>query len=374
VSVHKRKAAGGVRYDVRLRGPDGRERSKTFRTRRDAEAYEREQLYKRDRGERTDPAAARERFADLAEHWFTSDPTKRPRTLHTDRGIVERHLMPALGSRPVGSITRDDVQRLVNGWARHAAPATVRRHHGVLRAIFNHAVARDAIGRSPCRGIKLPAVEPRERHQLTAVEVVGLIAATDPRYRAMVALAAETGLRFSECAALRVGRLALLGVRPSLTVAESLTEAGGKLHQGVPKTKAGRRTLALSEPLRDLMAAHLAAQSLSAADPGALVFTAPDGGPVRYANFRRRVWLPALAAAGLEGHALGFHDLRRLAITVMVASGVDVRTAQHRVGHADPRMLLGVYAQATTNADRSAAEAVAGFLAAPGRDGAAEAR
>jgi integrase len=56
---------------------------------------------------------------------------------------------------------------------------------------------------------------------------------------------------------------------------------------------------------------------------------------------------------GLDG--LGFHDLRRLNATVLVAEGVDVKTAQSRLGHSDPRLTLAVYAQATDDADRAAA-------------------
>lgn len=39
----------------------------------------------------------------------------------------------------------------------------------------------------------------------------------------------------------------------------------------------------------------------------------------------------------------------------MVAEGVDVKTAQARLGHSDPRLTLASYAQATTEGDRSAA-------------------
>lgn len=43
----------------------------------------------------------------------------------------------------------------------------------------------------------------------------------------------------------------------------------------------------------------------------------------------------------------------------MVAEGVDMKTAQTRAGHADVRVLLGIYAQATTEADRQAADRLA---------------
>jgi hypothetical protein len=64
----------------------------------------------------------------------------------------------------------------------------------------------------------------------------------------------------------------------------------------------------------------------------------------------------AAKAAGCEG--AGIHDLRRLNATSLVVSGVDVKTAQVRLGHADPRMTLSIYASAPAAADRAAAQAV----------------
>jgi integrase len=357
--IQKRSTNRGVRYDVRVRDASGRVHTRTFSTKRAAEAYERDQLTKREQGAWTDPRSARTPFDLWARQWLSSDPAKRPKTLATDRNIIERHLVPALGSRPIGSISPSDVQTLVNRLAARLAPATVRRYYAVLRAILTAAVDTDRIGRSPCRGIKLPAAVLRDRHVLTAAEVRAIAESVPQLYRPMIVLGVETGLRFEECAALRVGRLALLGARPSLTVAETAVEASGALHFGPPKSSAGRRTIALSERLRDVLAAHLATAGITGADSDQLVFTGPGGGPLRYSNFRHRVWVPAVATAGLEGLGLGFHDLRRASATNMVHAGVDVRTAQHRLGHSDPRLTLGVYAQATTEADRAAAEVLA---------------
>lgn len=89
-------------------------------------------------------------------------------------------------------------------------------------------------------------------------------------------------------------------------------------------------------------------------DATALVFTDEEGGPLRYTNWRRRVWLPAVRAAGCDG--AGFHDLRRLNATALVVGGVDVETAQVRLGHADPRMTLAIYASAPATADHAAAD------------------
>ncbi|MCH8984436.1 MAG: tyrosine-type recombinase/integrase [Acidobacteria bacterium] len=68
---------------------------------------------------------------------------------------------------------------------------------------------------------------------------------------------------------------------------------------------------------------------------------------------------------------LGFHDLRRTDTTVMVVEGVDVKTAQARLGHTDPGLTLANYAQATTEGDRSAANKLGARLMGSANDDAA---
>ena len=81
---------------------------------------------------------------------------------------------------------------------------------------------------------------------------------------------------------------------------------------------------------------------------------------MRYSNWRRRVWLPALAEAGLDGvePLPGPHDLRRLNVTQLAASGVDLRTLMNRMGHKTAKLALEVYARADPVADRAAADTI----------------
>ena len=232
------------------------------------------------------------------------------------------------------------------------APRTVRRRYGTLRAVLNRAVECDLIARTPCRGVKLPAVAPLDRPQVTAQNVTALAEAMGG-YGLMVYLGAVLGLRWGEVAGLRAGRVDLLARK--LRVAEQVTRgARGVSMLGPPKSEAGRRTLSMPVALVELLAGHLGALGLTGADADAFVFPAPEGGHLVYGNWRRRVWVPACQTTGLDG--LGFHDLRRANATGLVAEGVDVKTAQVRLGHSDPRLTLAVYAQATTEADRAAAD------------------
>ncbi|MGH9226844.1 MAG: tyrosine-type recombinase/integrase [Acidimicrobiales bacterium] len=171
----------------------------------------------------------------------------------------------------------------------------------------------------------------------------------------MAYLGAVLGLRGGECSGLRVGRLDFL--RSTLEVAEHLTRGpGGRMLMRSAEVTGRAAHHGCPGGAHGFLADHLARRGLTGADSAELVFTAPHGGPLDYAHFRRRVWTPATAAAGVDG--LAFHDLRRANATALVLEGVDLKTAQTRLGHSDPRLTLAVYAQATAAADQAAATAL----------------
>jgi integrase len=116
-----------------------------------------------------------------------------------------------------------------------------------------------------------------------------------------------------------------------------------------------------------MLAAHLSQRGLTVADSDVRVFVGQDGADLEYANFRKRSWAPGCVESGFPD--LTFHDLRRLAATALVAEGVDVKTAQTRLGHASPQMTLGLYAQVTGAGDRNAARRVGRRLMRVERDG-----
>jgi integrase len=168
----------------------------------------------------------------------------------------------------------------------------------------------------------------------------------------MLWLGVLIGLRWGEVAGLRVADLDLL--RNEVAIAKQLTR---ERVLGEPKSEAGRRVLAMPAALVEMLSRHLAARELTAADDDAFLFVTSRGTPLDYAHWRLRVWVPACERAGLVG--LGFHDLRRANATGMVADNVDLKTAQTRLGHSDPRLTLALYAQATSPGDRAAADALA---------------
>jgi len=221
--------------------------------------------------------------------------------------------------------------------------------------------------RSPCRNIPLPRIEAVEMHFLTAKQVGTLADAIDPRYRVLVLTGAYTGLRIGELAALRTSRLDLL--HRSLRVEETVNEVRGYLVFGPPKTRASRRTVSLPAFLVEVLAAHLAAYPPG---PESLVFTSPEGQPLRRNAFRRRHFIPALQKAEIgewtedpKGHphfkpGARIHDLRHSHAALLIAENVHPKVLQERLGHASIRTTLDTDGHLFEGLDEAAADALDG--------------
>lgn len=201
--------------------------------------------------------------------------------------------------------------------------------------VMECALDAGLIIRNPCR-IKGAGTERLpEMRAATVEEVTALAQAVEPQWQALILLAAYSGLRWGELAGLR--RRYLDPLHKTVRVVEQCTEVGGVFVWGPPKTAAGTRTVALPSFICDVMVDHLARWS----EPGVdgLVFVMPDGGPLRRANFRARVWFPGCQDAGIEGR-LRFHDLRHTNATLAAASGAPLRAVMHRLGHASAAAAL----------------------------------
>jgi integrase len=165
---------------------------------------------------------------------------------------------------------------------------------------------------------------PRREVWITCHQLEVLAGAIAPRYQALVRVAALTGMRWGELAALCWEDLRLdqppddgaVAGRGWLRIVRALSDPSrnGNGHVKGPKTEAGRRTIALDQETCDTFRGHRE----QFGDKGTgLVFTTPGGargaGGALAANNFRRVWLRALEAAGLEGGwpeygGLHFHD------------------------------------------------------------------
>ena len=339
-----RKLVSG-HYQVRFRDAGGRERSKTFTKKVHADKYRSQVEYELDRGDWLDPRAGEVRLVDwFEEAWDLATPVKR-RTASDRRSNMNKHVLPTFGDRPLNRIDPEDVQRWVNGLsAAGYAPATVKKIFETLSGVLRTAVRYGRLTHLVCDKISLPAIPQVEMRFLVPEEVDRLASAITPHFELLIRFAAETGLRIGEIAGLQGN-----DYQPGehvIAVKRQLLKDTSPPTYADPKTAAGIRSLTLSPALAERVDAINAVGD-------APMFTSPQGALLNVANFRKRHFLPAVAAAGL-GH-VRIHDLRHSAISLWIHRGATIKQVTTRAGIASVTTAFDRYGHIFPNEDRNLA-------------------
>jgi integrase len=343
------------RWQLRWRDPLGRERSSTFTAKRDALKAKTQIESQLQLGVWLDPSKGqRTSFGELADLWQGRMQSRlRPGTFANYEIVLRRYVRPEFGRHPVGSIDAEAVLRWVTGMEQAGVgPHPIARSYAVMSRVLDLGVELGVIGSNvmpKSRDVRPSAPSSKPDRFLTVEDVEKLAEAIDPRYRCWVYVAAYCGMRWGEIAGLKVKHVDLL--HAEVRVEEQQTTLHGKVSTGAPKTEAGRRVIALPRFLTVMLAEQIADKL-----PEALVFTSPGGGPLRLPNFRSRVWLPALRAAGLP--ATRIHDLRHTAVSLLAAEGVPAHEIAERLGHTDARFTFTRYSHVLPSRRGEAAEAL----------------
>lgn len=332
---HVQRRAGN--WIARHVGPDGRERSKSFRRKLDAERYLASAEVGKLRGEWVDPKLGLLTVADAASDWLeAARPTLKPKTAAGYESLIRSQIVPALGTFHLSTLKPSDVQDWIGRMqAAGLSPSRIRHGHVVMRQVLQRAAMDGRVGRNAADGTRLPRIQRREAAFLEPQVVERIASEMRPPYDLLVRILGQLGPRFGEAAALRRSSVDLL--RRRLLIAESLAEVNGRQMFGPTKTHATRRvplTASLAAALEDLL-------EEIPADPDALVFTSPKGAALRHSLFRSRFWLPALRRAGLP--PIGLHVLRHSAAAGMIRAGASAKTVQTVLGHASAAFTLTVY-------------------------------
>jgi integrase len=251
---------------------------------------------------------------------------------------VERHLLPAWGSVPLGRIDPSAIQQWLTGELDGRTTAAVVKTYRMFRLILRYALQMGVVVGDPWVGVRVPRPVRHEMRFLDVGQVDDLAESVGPFYGALVFVLAYGGLRWGEAAGLRRRNVDLLARQ--VVVVEQLLELPGGGHRfGPPKSRAGVRRVALPAFVCDQLANQLASRSQPEAD--GLVFVNTRGGPLRRSTFRRNVWLRATTRLGMSG--LRPHDLRHTAVALAIAEGAHPVAIQKRLGHADVSTSLGLY-------------------------------
>lgn len=345
----------GLRWLARYVDDTGREHTKSFGRKVDASRWLDGQAAAVVSGTHVDPRAGEITFRDYAERWRKIQVQRPSSRAHVET-MLRRHAYPTLGDRSISSILPSDIQAWVKGL--ELAPATVAVVHGIVSTVLKSAIRDRRIVSNPCEGSKLPKIERKQIVPLTTEQVTAVRDALPAELRALVTLAAGTGMRQGECFGLTVDRVRFLE-RIATVDRQLLTVAGQAPTLAPPKTAASNRTIPLPQVVVEALAAHLAAFPAS---PDGLVFTT-KGKPITRSVFGHK-WRAAVAEAKLP-EGTGFHALRHYYASLLIRHGESVKTVQSRLGHASAVETLDTYSHLWPDSDDRTREAIDSVLGSP---------
>jgi integrase len=231
------------------------------------------------------------------------------------------------------------------------APRTVRGVHTVLRHALSDAVGWQRLIRNPADRAKPPSLAsikgmpPRTWSARQLDDFLAHVA--DDRLAAAWRVLALTGIRRGELLGLTweavdldTGRLAIM---------RTLIEGKGAPRFSDPKTKRGRRSVALDADTVDVLREHRDRQlderlawGPAYQDQG-LVFCREDGTPIWPRTFSRS-FDHHVRDAGLP--KIRLHDLRHSHATLALEAGIHPKVISERLGHATIAITLDTYSHA----------------------------
>jgi integrase len=316
----------------------------------------------------------------LTRVWLPAiEPGVRPTTLSGYRILVESHLVPQLGSVKLQSLSAAQINahyaRLLAEGRVHGkgglSPSSVHHVHAAL-----HRALRDAVKwgylQSNVASFAEPPRASAQHRELAVWSEEQLHAFLDSvrgdRLYPLWRFCAMTGCRRGEALGLTWPDLDVEA--SAVTIRRALVPIDGELRETEPKTKRGRRRIALDAEtvtvLRELAASQLGEQQ-DAGDEwvaSGRVFTKENGEqlhPERIsALFRRLVRAAALPPIPL-------HGLRHTYASIALAKGVNPAIVSRRLGHSTVAFTLDVYSHVLPQVDAEAAELIAEFAASAGQ-------
>lgn len=369
------KTSWRLKYEGGERDPaTGKRRTRfvTVRgTKREAQSELTRLLAAVDNGTAVDPS--RVTIAEYLAAWLAADTDLAPKTIERYRQLVAQQIVPHLGATLLQRLRPAQVAEwhtiLLRAGGKDSRPLsarTVGHAHRVLHRAYERALRLEMVSRNPVHAVRPPRPSAAEVEILSSDQIATLLAAlAEHPLHPIVSLALGTGMRRGELCALTWATLDLDA--NTVRIERSLEETADGLRFKSPKTRHGRRTIAIPPPVADVMREHRRHQleqrlqlGLGRPSPDDLVFTLPDGSPWPPDKVSRD-WSNLVRYRGLP--KVMFHALRHSHASALIAAGVDIVTVSRRLGHASPAITLTVYAHRFGSTDAAAAAAVGAAMA-----------
>lgn len=298
---------------------------------------------------------SKETFENLADLWLDKcNPLQSEKWVYREKGVINNHLLPSLGHLKVQEIKTYHLQMLINQKAKDGfATHTMKMMKQTAVRILDVAVDAELVQRNVFQNVKVPSIPPKERQALNDKQIK-MVNETWETHKmgcpAMIML--YCGLRRGELMALRWGDINL--ALDIIDVNKAVEVMPGRSSIKAPKSKAGIRKVPIPQALHEVLV------SMKGSDED-LVCPSAHGKLMTAEQFQR-AWSSYMNHLNLFYGGKNAsrtnprkqviepftpHMLRHTYATLLYDAGVDIKSAQRFLGHADIEMTLAVYTHLT---------------------------
>src|SRR3954453_5565116 len=179
------------------RDATGKQHTKQFDRKRDADLWEQEQKAAIRSDSWVDPRRSRMTVGEWSEPWMAGRVHLKPKTQSSYRSLLTTRVLPAWDNVPLTKIRHSDVVAWVARMRTELSASRTRQAYHLLSSMLDDGVKDNRLMRNPATGVDLPRLPRTERRYLTHQQLADLADDCGP-HRLMVLVAGYTGLRWGE--------------------------------------------------------------------------------------------------------------------------------------------------------------------------------
>lgn len=289
-------------------------------------------------------------FAEVADEWSDYHfPDLEHNTLKQYRPALA-DVTAQFGNYYIKDITSNQIDLYIKSYAKKGyAQKTVKTRLLILNLIMKYAVINQYIAINPCTYITVPKnLSKTKREGLTAEQIEAVKRSANKTFGFFAYFLLNTGLRKGEALALRYSDIDFdkKVIKINKTVEWIGNVPNIKNH---PKTDAGIREVPLLDCLIGL---------IEHKNTDDLIFPNANGELIRNGNFTR-LWNKYRAETGLN---ITPHQLRHAYATILYDAGIDLKTAQYLLGHANIQTTMDIYTHLSKSRQDSASDILNKFV------------
>ncbi|MGL6186134.1 MAG: tyrosine-type recombinase/integrase [Clostridium chrysemydis] len=339
------------------------------KTKKEAQQKLNEALYKRDCGYiEVDNTLLK----DYLNSWLLQyiKPNRKENTFFRYQGVIQQAIMPCIGNIQLRNLKPVHIESMLAfNKNRGLKNTTLQNIYTILNSSLNRALKLQLINNNVCKFVDRPKREKFVAETLSLNEFNIIMDSLSDSYndylmKLALTITLELGLRRGELAGLTWENIDLENNK--IKIINNLIKTNAGVNVTTPKTEESKRTLIISDMLVTMLKQHKKIINQNKLKYGEFytkyntfnnihydflfvwengIYVDPNYWTHRFSRILKKLSI---------NKRIRWHDLRHTNATLLLSQGINFKTIQIRLGHADINTTLNIYSHVTEEMQKEA--------------------